>query len=134
MRLTRSHYVIYAVVLREHPEVVKLGRTTHWKSRRRAYDTWNFAPCDGVSDCLVYCLTDEYVDLAAVEKACLDGMALLCPIHRGNEWFKGSLADARKVIEGVLCAGEVSFIESEQLRAHKGAAPLRVVSKATGKP
>jgi hypothetical protein len=128
--MKRTHYVIYAVTLREHPEIVKVGRTTQWKSRRREYDTWNFSAGDGVLDCVVYCITEEYADLAAIEAACLDGMAMICPLHRGAEWFKGSLDDARRVIEDVLCAGQLSYMESEQLRAHKGRVGLSAVRVA----
>lgn len=109
--MKRTQYVIYAVVLREHPAVVKLGRTTLWSSRRREYDTWNFADADGVADCHVYCVTDEYVDLSALESACLCAMADRSPRYRGAEWFKATLADAKVVIEGVLQAGGISYVE-----------------------
>jgi hypothetical protein len=122
--MKRTHYVIYAVILKEHPEIIKIGRTTKWKTRRREYDTWNFANGDGVLDCLVYCITDEYVDLAAVESACISGLATICSLYRGNEWFHGTLADARRVVEDVLCAGQISFVESDSLRAHKAAPRL----------
>ena len=126
--MKRSHYVIYAVILREHPEILKIGRTTQWKTRRREYDTWNFADGDGVLDCIVYCITDEYVDLSAVEAACIEGLAMICPRHRGNEWFKGDIADARRVVEDVLCAGQISFIESEKLKSHKASRRLRSIA------
>jgi T5orf172 domain len=117
--LKRSSYTIYAVTLREHPEIVKIGRTTNWRSRRNAYDTWNFASGDGVLGGVLYTITDEYVDLSAVEKACLSGMSMICSIHRGSEWFHGTLDDAKKVIDDILCAGGITFLQSE-IRSKNG--------------
>lgn len=123
--MKRTQYVIYAVVLREHQDIVKVGRTTQWKSRRNEYDSWNFASGDGISDCLVFCITEEYADLAKIEAACIDGMALICPLHRGKEWFRGTLHDARRVIEDVLCAGQLSYTESASMSQPKRGASLR---------
>ena len=105
----RSNYVIYAVVLREHPTIVKLGRTTNWRNRSREYHDWNFATGDGVLASAVYCITEEYVDLAAVEAACLGAMGQLP--HRGKEWFKATLQQAKDAIESVLCNAQLSFDE-----------------------
>lgn len=111
MARSRTHLVLYAVVLREHPEIVKIGRTTNWNSRRREYDTWNFADGNGVLAAAVYCITEEYVDLPALESACLYGMGFFCAKHRGNEWFKGDIEVARKVIEDVLHTAQVSYAD-----------------------
>lgn len=105
-----SRYIIYAVTLREHDGIVKLGRTTNWKTRRREYDCWNFADCDGMSACSVFIVTDEYIDLPALERACLSEMANRHSLHRGAEWFSGTLRDAEEVITGVLEAGQISYI------------------------
>lgn len=110
--MKRTQYVLYAVTLREHPGILKLGRTTKWSSRRREYDNWNFASGDGVEDCAVYIITEEYADLAALEKACLDGLATVRPIHRGNEWFKASFADGKAVIEDVLNTCGMTYVEA----------------------
>ena len=112
MPLKRTELVVYAVVLREHPEAVKIGRTTKWRSRRRAYDCWNFAQGDGVLACAVYCITEEYADLAMIEKAVLNGMAMTCPAFSGSEWFKATLERARATIESVLVDAGVSFTEA----------------------
>ncbi|NML61816.1 GIY-YIG nuclease family protein [Massilia sp. RP-1-19] len=121
--MKRTQYVIYAVVLREHQDIVKIGRTTQWKSRRNEYDSWNFANGDGVLDCIVFCITEEYADLSAVESACIDGLAMICPLHRGKEWFRGTLQDARRVIEDVLSAGQLSYDEPAAMRRSKQSAP-----------
>jgi hypothetical protein len=107
-----SRYIIYAVTLREHEGIVKLGRTTNWKTRRREYDCWNFADYDGVSACSVFMVTEEYVDLTALEKACLAAMANRHSLFRGAEWFSGDLQDAEEVIAGVLEAAQISYIKA----------------------
>lgn len=111
MKRRTTQYVLYAVVLREHPEVVKLGMTTKWQSRRNEYDSWNFANGDGIGEGAVYRITEEYVDLRGLEVACLDAIGFKCPRHKGNEWFKGCLQDARDAIEGVLNAAQLTFDE-----------------------
>ena len=116
MTLKRSELVIYAVVLREHPDVVKVGRTTKWKSRRREYDRWNFAQSNGVLACAVYVITEEYADLAMIEKAVLNGMALTCPAFSGTEWFKAGLDRARATIESVLTDAGLSYTEAHPHR------------------
>ena len=103
--------MLYAVVLREWPGVVKVGRTTKWASRRREYDNWNFADGTGVLRCVTYVITEEYADLAALELACINGMAMMCPRHRGNEWFKGSMEGAMSVIADVLHTAGVSYVQ-----------------------
>ena len=105
-----SRYSIYAVVLREHPTVVKLGRTTSWQQRRRAYDTWNFADGDGVLAYRVYSITEEYVDLAGLEALCVAMMDK--PRVRGNEWFRADLAYATAKIEEALESSGLSYIIS----------------------
>ena len=107
--MIRIQQVIYAVVLREHPTIVKIGRTTNWLRRRSSYDNWNFALGDGISNLAVYCVTDEYVDLAGLESACLGAMNK--PLVRGFEWFRADLDHARKAIESILIASQISFVE-----------------------
>lgn len=105
----RSRYVIYAVVLKEHPSIVKLGRSMRWHQRRREYDNWNFADGDGVQEFHAYCITEEYVDLNAVESACLGAMGI--NPYRGNEWFKSTLEHAKEAIESVLSSAQLSYDE-----------------------
>lgn len=101
-KLKRSENVLYLVVLKEHPDVIKVGRTTKWASRRREYDNWNFARGDGVAESAVYFITEEYVNLAMLEKACITGLAAQFPVFNGNEWFKAPLREAQRVVEEVL--------------------------------
>jgi hypothetical protein len=121
----RSQAVIYAVVLRAHPGIVKLGRTTKWSQRRRAYDGWNLSAGDGIAEAAVYCITEEYVDLAAVEAACLG--AIDRPLVRGSEWFRAEMARARETIESVLNGAGLSFFE---IGADAPAPLLSVVPRA----
>lgn len=106
---TKSQYVIYAVVLREHPHLVKLGQTCAWGTRRRQYDHWNFSGGDGVLESAIYCITEEYTDLRATEAACLSAMS--APAAHGAEWFTASLSAARSAIERTLQRLGLSYIE-----------------------
>ncbi len=103
-----SGAVIYAVVLRDHPTVVKIGRSFRWAKRRMTYDFWNLREGDGVLDERVFCVTDEYVDLHMLESAILDAMD--APIYRGREWFVSDIETAERTIDQVMCLNEVSYI------------------------
>lgn len=105
----RSRYVLYAVVLCAHPEIVKIGQTMKWASRCRHYQSWNLADGDGILESAVYCITEEYVNLLSLEKSCLDAMGK-AP-YRGQEWFRSTLDHAKVAIESVLEAAQVSYTE-----------------------
>lgn len=104
----RSESIIYAVVLREHPEVVKVGRTTRWANRRKAYACWNLANGDGILDERVFIITDEFVDLPHLEAHVLSAMPF--PIRHGNEWFTADLDEVCRLIDQILCAAGLSYI------------------------
>ena len=125
MALNRSSFTLYAVVLREHPRVVKIGRTTRWVRRRAEYDSWNFANGDGVLHCSVYDIAEEYVDLAMLEKAVINGMAANFPMFRGAEWFAASLEDAVAVIEDVLHTAGISYSIGQKSAKPGSVRPLR---------
>src|SRR5688572_11159860 len=100
LRKGRNQPTVYAVALRDHPGLVKVGRTGNWERRRRAYDQWNLAPGDAISDFRTFLITEEYVDLARLE---------LCIIERmqgepafGKEWFRAELGDVCDMIERTL--------------------------------
>lgn len=104
----RSNYTIYAVVLREHPSIVKIGRANNWYRRSREYTHWNFAEGDGILDLAVYCITDEYVCLRSLEDACLTAMGRP---YRRREWFKASLEQAKLAIEDTLNTAQLSWTD-----------------------
>lgn len=96
----RRSFVLYAVTLREHPGVVKIGRTTNWNTRRREYENWNLAAGDGLMAKRLFIITEEWADLPALEQVILETMP-----HRrrhGKEWFLADLVDAAEHIARVL--------------------------------
>lgn len=104
-----NNYIIYAVILKDHPEIVKLGRTNNWYRRSYEYVYWNLANGDGIQDLAVYCITEEYVNLPMLETACLSAMPRRP--YRGKEWFKASLDEAKKAIECTLNASQLSYTD-----------------------
>ena len=102
----RREFCIYAVELHEHPGVVKIGQTSRWEHRRPSYANWNLRDGDGVARECVFIVTEEGVDLRAVERAVLEAMPV--PKRRGNEWFSGDFDEACRVIDRVLCGAEIS--------------------------
>ncbi len=103
----RSGAYIYAVVLVDHPDVVKIGRTVRWKGRRNAYMNWNLRDGDGIKEARVFQITDEYVDLNLVETEIL-GRAPWPRRHK-KEWFRADLDDVCRLIDRVLCEGDISY-------------------------
>jgi len=103
----RSGLYIYAVAVRHHPDKVKIGMTRNWKSRRREYANWNLSPGDAVSEERVFCITEEFVDLAKLENHILRTV----PFKRahGNEWFFGSVEEAAREIDRIMCEHGISY-------------------------
>lgn len=104
----RSEYVIYAVCLREHLGVVKVGRTTRWKNRRKVYASWNLAIEDAVLAERVFTITEEFVDLPALEAALLSAMPF--PRRHGLEWFRANFDDVCEVIDRFLSEHDISYV------------------------
>jgi hypothetical protein len=107
----RSNYVIYAVVLNAHPDIVKVGRASNWKSRKKAYENWNLSLGEGILESVAYCITEEWVNLPSLEEACLSAMNTRP--YRGREWFKTSFDHAKSAIEDTIQTAELSYIEWE---------------------
>lgn len=105
----RSGFYIYVVSVVDHPGVSKIGRTVKWNNRRKAYANWNLRPGDGIDQERVYCITDEFVDLNAVEAAILE--AAPWPVRSGSEWFLVDFDDACRHVEEMLCVGGLSYTE-----------------------
>lgn len=104
----RPRYVIYAVVVKDHPDIVKVGRTYNWRNRRDVYAKWNLrSNNDGIAEERLFIVNEEYVDLDKLEAACLRGMPSE-PVF-GKEWFREELETACRVIDQVMCAGGLTY-------------------------
>jgi hypothetical protein len=103
----RSSYVIYAVVLRDHPDIVKIGRTTKWHARRKQYAEWNLAKGDGIAHEVTFCINEEFIDLVKLENEILARMQY--PLAHGHEWFSCELEQAVSIIEALLCEYEITY-------------------------
>ncbi len=104
----KSGLFIYAVVLEEHPEVVKIGRTVRWSSRRNQYANWNLHDGDAIRHEVVFTINDEFIDLAALEAEILSRATW--KRRHGTEWFNADVDDVKKHIEEVLCEAGISYI------------------------
>jgi hypothetical protein len=109
----RSSYVIYAVVLNDHPDIVKIGRASNWRSRKKFYENWNLSLGTGIKDFAAYCITEEWVNLPSLEEACLSAMNTRP--YRGREWFKAQFDFAKLAIEDTLQTADLSYIELHSL-------------------
>jgi hypothetical protein len=97
----RCSYVIYAVVVRDQPDFVKIGRTANWNQRRKHYASWNLARNkDAIVSARIFVILDEYVSLVDLEKACLEAMPSYPSV--GAEWFEESIETAEKTIDRVI--------------------------------
>lgn len=105
----RTAPVIYTVSLLEQPGITKVGRTTKWCQRRRAYADWNLAHGDGIRSEATFLITEEFVDLAKLEQHILANIGL--PLHWGREWFRGEFSDVTDVVRELLHRTNLSFIE-----------------------
>lgn len=104
----RSGMFIYAVSVFAHPDKVKVGMTTNWNVRRKAYASWNLSDGSAITCERVFCLTDEFVDLAKLEAHILDRMPM--DIAHGKEWFFGTVDDAAREIDRVMCEHGLTYV------------------------
>lgn len=99
--------VIYAVCVRQHPDKVKIGMTANWRQRQRSYQNWDLSPGDAVTDCRVFVLTEEFVDLRKIENHILK--TFTNPLAFGAEWFLGTIDDAARHIDRFLTEYDFSY-------------------------
>lgn len=104
----RTASVIYAVVLVEHPDLVKVGRTTRWETRRKSYANWNLRNGDGIAEERVFTISESFVDLPKLEAHVLASMPF--PIRHGAEWFAADLDEVCRVIDRLLCEAGLSYV------------------------
>lgn len=103
----RSSAVLYIVALKEHSGVVKVGRTTRWKNRRVFYDTWNLTPSGAIAAERVITITEDYVDLPALEAALLNWLEF--PMKHGREWFIAEFEDVSRAVDEFLNETGLSY-------------------------
>lgn len=118
----RSGSVIYAVQLVEHDTVIKVGRSIRWASRRGAYDQWNLRPSGGIKAAWVFTITDEYVDLPALEGGIIAHLQNELPVKFGREWFVAEMDDVLQSIGRFLTGHEISF-DLNQVEGHHNNGP-----------
>ena len=104
----RSASVIYLVQVRDHPGVVKIGRTTKWNQRRKSYENWNLRAGDGIIRERTFVFTEEFVDLPALEKY----LILSMPYEKafGEEWFFAEFDEAVEHVENLVTETRLSFL------------------------
>lgn len=102
----RHQWRIYAVVLREHPGVVKIGRTTQWHKRRKTYANWNLQH-DAILHERVFTINEEYPDLELLERQLISTLPF--PKRHGNEWFEGNFEAICRFIERLLFSHGLLF-------------------------
>ena len=103
----RSGLYIYAVVLKQHEDKVKIGMTKNWKNRRSAYAAWNLASVDAILEERVFCINEEFVDLAKLENHIL--VTFKFDRAHGKEWFHATLDDACQHIDNVMCRHNITY-------------------------
>ena len=103
----RTGFFLYAVVLSEHPDKVKIGMTRKWHNRRTSYANWNLASGNGVQSERVFRISEEYVDLRGLEAAVLS--TFNAKRVSGMEWFASDIETAAKHIGRVLSDHGVSY-------------------------
>ena len=104
----RSRYVLYAVSLKEHPGITKVGRAVNWERRRMAYANWNLSNGDAICREQIFTITEEYVDLAKLEKALLE--SLQYERRHGYEWLVAEFDEVVRAIDRFLCGHGVSYL------------------------
>lgn len=103
----RSGLYIYAVILKQHQDKVKIGMTKNWKNRRYEYATWDLSPGNAILDERVFCINEEFVDLAKLENHILHTFKF--DRAHGKEWFHASLYDACQHIDKVMCRHNITY-------------------------
>ena len=107
-KTARRGYYIYAVALKEHSGIVKVGMTTNWASRRISYDTWNLRNGDGIDQFKLFTICDEFVDLARLEKHILNNIE--DELVSGREWFRADFDEICRIIDKVMCDSCITYI------------------------
>lgn len=105
----RTSYTIYAVCLREHPNVVKVGQTSKWAARRRVYEFWNLSKGDAIERAMRFVVNDEFVDLKRLESHILAAVGRAFPLHYGAEWFRGDFDEVVRLMDRVMAETGLTY-------------------------
>lgn len=103
----RSGLYIYAVVIKQHPDKVKIGMTRKWVNRRRSYANWDLSPGDAIVEERVFRISEEFVDLERLEAHILETFE--APRAFGAEWFNETLDEACRHIDRIMCANGIVY-------------------------
>jgi hypothetical protein len=105
----RASFTIYAVALKEHPGVVKVGQTSKWASRLQSYRNWNLCKGDAVERATRFVMTDAFVDLRKLEAHILAAVGQVFPIHYGSEWFSADYDEVVRLIDRTLAESGLTY-------------------------
>lgn len=103
----RSGLYIYAVVIKQHPDKVKIGMTRKWKNRRIAYANWDLSPGDAILEERIFRISEDFIDLERLEAHILS--TFKAPRAFGAEWFRESIDEACRHIDRIMCANDISY-------------------------
>lgn len=103
----RSGLYIYAVVVKQHPDKVKIGMTRKWVNRRRSYANWDLSPGDAILEERVFRISEEFVDLERLEAHILQTFEARRAF--GAEWFHETLDEACRHIDRIMCANGIVY-------------------------
>lgn len=103
----RSGLYIYAVVIKQHPDKVKIGMTRRWVNRQKSYANWDLSPGDAILGERVFCINEDFVDLEKLESHIL--RSFNAPLAFGSEWFASDLDTAARHIDRIMCANDISY-------------------------
>lgn len=103
-------YYLYAVVVADHPALTKIGRSFRWATRYREYETWNLRVSGGCIDWHAYQITEEFVDLPAIEAELIERLSAY-PVRR-REWFDCDIETASREIDKLITGAEMSYLFS----------------------
>lgn len=103
----RKGLFIYAVVVVQHPDKVKIGMTLDWVARRYSYANWNLSAGDAIADERIFRICDEFVDIRKLENHILK--TFRAHIAHGAEWFSAGIDDAVRHIDRVMCEHAITY-------------------------
>jgi hypothetical protein len=104
--------VLYCVSVVGHDDVVKVGQTTNWQIRRKAYANWNLSRGDGITRATVFEINEEYVELGGLEAMLL--AQLRHERKSGFEWLIADYEEVEDAIRALLLQHEICFTEEAE--------------------
>lgn len=102
---------IYAVVVKSHPSIVKIGMSRNWPNRRKVYADWNLHDGDGILTERVFDITNPYISLPRLENFILKKSPY--PLAYRNEWFTADFDGVCAHIVSILVKADISYEERQ---------------------